>query len=279
MNRTFVAILALITGLSISIVAAYYSIVGLTTIFPGQYWSVVVMGTVLELGKLVSVSWLYNNWTVTPRLVKGYLFCAVFILMFITSMGIFGYLSKAHIEQKLGVNVGVVEQIEILDNRIKIHIDNIVDINRQLNQIDVALEKMTSQGQAKGSIAVGDQQKKNKEILLKNKQTEVEKQVALKIEKIKVESELKKMEAEIGPIKYVTELLYDQSDIKNVDKTIRYVIILLILVFDPLAILLLLSFNISISAKDENRPYTEIDFLDIDRPKRKYVRRNETNQI
>ena len=93
------AILTLLTALSISAVAIYYSILGLAAIFAGAAIPIMVMGSVLEVGKLVTASWLYQNWKVAPRFIKAYLSIAVVVLMFITSMGIFGFLSKAHVEQ------------------------------------------------------------------------------------------------------------------------------------------------------------------------------------
>ncbi len=93
------ALLTLLTALSISAVAIYYSILGLAAIFAGAAIPIMVMGSVLEVGKLVTASWLYQNWKVAPRFIKAYLSIAVVVLMFITSMGIFGFLSKAHVEQ------------------------------------------------------------------------------------------------------------------------------------------------------------------------------------
>ena len=93
------ALLTLLVALTISAVAAYYSIIGLIAIFSAAVIPIAVMGVVLEAGKLITASWLYQNWKTVPKLLKGYLSFAVVVLMFITSMGIFGFLSKAHIEQ------------------------------------------------------------------------------------------------------------------------------------------------------------------------------------
>ena len=98
------ALVTLITALGISAVAAFYSIVGLMAIFSASALSIAVMGIVLEIGKLITASWLYQNWKRVPFLLKSYLTIAVIILMFITSMGIFGYLSKAHIDQGSGTS-------------------------------------------------------------------------------------------------------------------------------------------------------------------------------
>jgi hypothetical protein len=239
--------LVFLTGVAISTVAAYYSIIGLTTIFAGAFWPVVIMGSVLEVGKLVSASWLYNNWKFAPKFIRYYLSFAVFILMLITSMGIFGFLSKAHIEQNLVLNTGVVDQIQILDNKIKFVEDSISDLDKQIAQIDSAVSKLNDRNQAQTSLKAAEQQRKTRTTLINSKQEEIKKLSDIKSEKIKLESEYKKVEAEIGPIKYVAELIYNSSDRNMVDKAIRIVIILIIFVFDPLAILLLLAFNISVN--------------------------------
>lgn len=259
--------LVFLTGIAISAVAAYYSIVGLTTIFAGAFWAIVIMGSVLEVGKLVATSWLYNNWSFAPKLIKAYLMSAIAVLMLITSMGIFGFLSKAHIEQTLALNTGVTEQIKIVDNDIKFVEDSIKDIDNQISQIDSAINEMTKRGRATQSLSAINQQRKNRTTLIEQKQKEIIKLAELKKRRITYDSEFKKIEAEVGPIKYVAEIIYGGSDKDVVDKAIRFVIILLIFVFDPLAVLLLLAFNIS--RNRDNVP----EFLDmsevIDNDKRK----------
>jgi hypothetical protein len=263
-------ILVFLTGIAISAVAAYYSIIGLTTIFAGAFWAVVIMGSVLEVGKLVAVSWLYNNWRDVPFLIKSYLMAAILVLMLITSMGIFGFLSKAHIEQNLAMNTGVTEQIEIINNDIKSVEGSIADLNKQVAQIDAAIEKMTEKNRAENSLKAAEQQRKTRGDLIKRKNDEIKKLSELKTQKIKYESEFKKVEAEIGPIKYVAELFYGGSERDIVDKAIRSVIILLIFVFDPLAILLLLAFNISNKRDDvpEFLDLSEVKDVERDEPRK-----------
>jgi len=246
--------------MAISGVAAYYSIVGLTSIFSGAFWAVVIMGSVLEIGKLVATSWLYHNWKFAPFLIKTYLMSAIAVLMLITSMGIFGFLSRAHIEQSLSLNTGVVDQIQIIDNQIKFIEDGMKDLDKQIAQIDGAINEMLKRGRATSSLTAARQQRKTRDGLIKQKQAEIPKLAKLKREKIKYESEFKKIEAEVGPIKYVAEIIYGSSGKDVIDKAIRFVIILLIFVFDPLAILLLLAFNISLRRRDVP------EFLDMDIP-------------
>ena len=109
----FIAILTLLSALSISGVAIFYSVIGLATIFPGAFVPVVIMGGVLEVGKLITASWLYRNWKFTPFMLKTYLTTAVIRLSLITSMGIFGFLSKAHLEQNLASDT-LIQRIQIL---------------------------------------------------------------------------------------------------------------------------------------------------------------------
>lgn len=248
-------------GLSISAIAAYYSIIGLTSIFAGAFWPIVIMGTALEAGKLVAVSWLYNNWRLAPILTKAYLICAIVVLMLITSMGIFGFLSKAHIEQQLLLNTGVTEKIEIMDSKIKVQEETVQDIEKQISFIDDSINKLIQSGRAKTSLSASESQKDNRKALVGQRQVEVEKLSELKVEKIKLESEFKKLEAEVGPIKYVAELIYGSSDNQVVEKSIRWVIIMLIFVFDPLAVLLMLAFNISMNRKDYDMEYLDMSKL------------------
>jgi hypothetical protein len=201
----------------------------------------------LEMGKLVSISWLQLNWKNTKIWMRVYFIFIISFIMFLNMISAFGYLSKSHIEQQVTSNSGVSEQIQLIDNKIKVHTDTINDIDKQIVQIDTALSKLTDRGQAQTSIRIADQQRKTRDSLVVKKQLEIKLQSDLRSEKIKLDTEYRKIEAEIGPIKYVAELIYGSSDTKVVDKSIRAVIMLLIFVFDPLAVLLLIAFNISIN--------------------------------
>lgn len=271
MKQNILTGILFLTGMSLSVVAGYYSIIGLATLFMGAFWSVVIMGTVLELGKLVTVSWLYHNWNDATKFIKTYMLFSVAVLMLITSLGIFGFLSKAHIEQKLKLETGVTSQIKIIDNKIKIKQDSIIDLDKQISVIDDALNKMIASNQAKSSLAAADKQRKTRERLVLEKNKLIIEMNELNSEKLKNQAEYKKIEAEVGPIKYVAELFYSDSDDKTLDIAVRYVILLLILVFDPLAIILLLAFNHSLRKDDE----FFLEFLEEPKIKRKYRRRHK----
>ena len=189
------ALLTLFVALTISAVAAYYSIVGLIAIFSAAAIPIAVMGIVLEAGKLVTASWLYHNWKIVPKLLKGYLCSAVFILMFITSMGIFGFLSKAHIEQTTIASDNTLE-IELIQSSIE---RGIRGAEKQLNLLDNALERYTELGAiTKGLTARKEQEEERNDLtqtiteatetitaLTKNKSTLQKEQIAIEAEKMK----------------------------------------------------------------------------------------------
>lgn len=239
--------LALLVALAISMVAGYFSIIGLTAIFAGAFWPVIIMGSVLEVGKLVTASWLYRNWYIISNTLRVYLTSAVILLMLITSMGIFGFLSRAHIEQQLASQNADSAQVEILDSKIAYQQQLIDDVDKQVKQIDDNISKMTQSGQTKTSLrAIGDQ-RKTRDGLVAKKDGLIEAITQLKSQKIEAEAKVKKIEAEVGPIKYIADMIYDSADTNQLEKAVRLVIILLVIVFDPLAVVLLIAANIGLT--------------------------------
>jgi len=256
--------LALISALALSAVSGYYSIIGLTTLFASAFWPVVIMGTVLEVGKLVTASWLYRNWKHTPFLIKSYLISAVLILMFITSMGIFGFLSKAHIEQTVSMNTGTVDQIKIIKNRIEYEKQKIADIDTQVAQIDDAIKEMVKRGRATTSLRAAAQQRKTRDKLVNQKEEYVKNISKFTEERIKLESKFKRIEAEVGPIKYISELIFSKNSTENLERAVRGVIIIIVLVFDPLAVVLLLAANIGFVARRRFTDDKKIGIFEVD---------------
>jgi hypothetical protein len=212
-------LLPFLTAIGLSAIAAYYSVIGLAQIFPGSYWPIIVMGSVLEISKLVTVSWLYNNWNVTVQIMRYYLLTAIILLMLITSMGIFGYLSKAHLDTNIVVGANSV-QLKTLDTQEKI-----------------AKERLTYLLQRAGDPATAT---KKIDIQIQETQAELKR---ISTEKLPLLSEENKLTAEIGPIKYIAELFYSKDDPNFIDKAVRSVILIIIFVFDPLAVLLLIASN------------------------------------
>jgi hypothetical protein len=250
--------LTFLTAIALSAVAAYYSVIGLAAIFPGSFLPVVVMGSVLEGSKLVTVSWLYNNWKQCPILIKTYLCMAITILMLITSMGIFGFLSKAHLEHSSD-NAPLLNKIAILDEKIKTEKEN-VDANRKILKqydeiVDQTMGRTTDEkGTDKAQAIRRTQQKDRSRILqeINQSQTAI---AAYSEERAPLSNELKKTEADVGPIKYIAALLYSETlNADILDKAVRLVILLIIVVFDPLAVLLLIAANMSMRKPEPPKP-------------------------
>ena len=253
------------SAISISVIAAGYSIVGLSTLFAGAVVPIIAMGSALEVGKLVAASWLYNNWRnkLVPRAIKAYLTFAVIVLIFITSMGIFGFLSKAHLDQVQPTSSNNIK-IELIDKQIDQQQKIIDRSNKTLTLLDSALEKYVDMEYVTRGLKEREKQKPERDALtlaINNASDEIAK---LTNEKATLELEQDKIEAEVGPIKYIAELIYGENAKDHFDKAVRWVIIVLIFVFDPLAVLLLIAANISLRsrkvAKEEKENKIQKDY-------------------
>ena len=242
----FLTLLTFLSAISISVIAAGYSIVGLATLFAGAVVPIIAMGSALEVGKLVAASWLYHNWNSdVPRLLKGYLFGAIIVLIFITSLGIFGFLSKAHLDQvkpTSGNNI----KIKLLDNQINQQQKIIDRSQKTLDQLDKALEVYIEKEFVTRGLKERKKQEEERNTLNTAINEASDKIAELTNQKASLSLEQDKIEAEVGPIKYVAELIYGEQAQDNFDKAVRFVILILIFVFDPLAVLLLIAANISL---------------------------------
>lgn len=260
----FIAYLALISGLSISAVAIYYSVAGLMAIFAAAVIPIMIMGIVLEVGKLAATVWLKQNWTRAPKFLKTYLLLAIFALMLLTSMGIFGYLSKAHLDQAVPTG-DVAAKVALYDEKIKTERDNIETARTALKQMDAQVDARLSRSDdekgAERAVQIRRQQQAERGRLQKDiadAQTRIAK---LNEERAPIASELRKVEAEVGPIKYIAALIYgDQADQNLLERAVRWVIIVIVLVFDPLAVILLLASQYSFNwfrQQEEETPQEE----------------------
>ena len=250
------SILTFITSLAIAAVAAWYSIIGLTTIFSAAVVPIIIMGVVLEIGKLVAAAWVYQNWKETNVLLKSYLVSAIVVLMLITSMGIYGFLSKSHIDA--GINTTEISvKLERLDNRIDSEQRQIDRAEKTLKQLDDRLEKMNEGWFITRGIKQREKEQEERQQLnniIKKSESEIDKLLDKKSE---YQLEVKNFEVEVGPIKYIAALVYGDEAKNYLDNTVRYVILLLIFVFDPLAVLLLISANQSYRKELEINPPEE----------------------
>ena len=242
----FLTLLTFLSAISISVIAAGYSIVGLATLFAGAVVPIIAMGSALEVGKLVAASWLYHNWNSdVPRLLKSYLFGAIIVLVFITSLGIFGFLSKAHLDQVKPTSSNAIK-IEVLDKQINQQNLIIERAEKQITLLDKALEVYIDKEYVSRGLKERKKQEEERK-LLNNAINEASDKIAeLTNQKAELSLAQDKIEAEVGPIKYVAELIYGEKAQDNFDKSVRFVILILIFVFDPLAVLLLIAANISL---------------------------------
>ena len=244
------ALITLLCAISLSAIAAYYSVIGLMAIFAASPIPIAIMGGALEFSKLIAASWAYKNWSIAPRFLKYYFTVAVIILMFITSLGIFGYLSKAHNDQTL-ISGDVSAKIAMIDEKIKVERDNI-DVNRKtLKQMDESVDQVmvrsTNEKGAEKAASLRKTQQAERSRILKEIETYNKRISALNEERAPIATEIRKVEAEVGPIKYIAALIYgDSMDSSLLDKSVRFVIILLVLVFDPMAVLLVIAGNFSL---------------------------------
>jgi hypothetical protein len=246
-------ILLLISGLAVSIIGAYYSILGLATLFAGAYWAVITMGITLEVAKLVTVSWLYRNWKLDllPQSIRMYLLSAVLMLMFITSIGIFGFLSKAHLDTS-APNTGNRLLVKNIERQIESEKKSITGAQKIVDQLDKALDKVIDKDADKGLI---ERQKQQNERNRANNiiTTSSNKITQLSNQKLNYDKNQLAIDKEIGPFKYVAEILFGDADDGNLDRAVRFVIICLLFVFDPLAVLMLIAVNVSIKEYQRNK--------------------------
>jgi hypothetical protein len=254
--------LTLLTALSLSTVAAYYSIIGLTAIFAGAVIPIIVMGSILEVGKIVTTVWLRKYWHRCTWVLKMYLVPSVVLLAFLTSMGIFGFLSKAHTDQNL-VSGDVQSKIAIYDEKIKTAKENIEADRKQLKQMDEAVDQVmarsTTEEGATKSNAIRKAQARDRAALAKSIETNQKLISVLNDEAAPIRAEIRKVEAEVGPIKYIAAFIYDDNpDSNTLERAVRWVIILIVIVFDPLAIALVLAANAS-KEWDKEEPQYEMD--------------------
>jgi len=240
-----IAWLALLCGIAISSVAIWFSVAGLVAIFAAAAIPIIIMGTVLEIGKLVATVWLKFNWDRTPFLLKSYLLSAIIVLMFITSMGIFGYLSKAHIEQTMPTG-DAFAQIQIIDSQIELQQDVISQAQQELNILNNQIQEYTDRGFVTRGVEARAAQAGERERLFNQISTAQSSIAELRSTRAPYDQTVRTIEAEVGPLKYIAAVIYgDSIDSALLEQAVRWVIIIIIFVFDPLAVLLLLSAQVT----------------------------------
>ena len=249
----------LVTALLLSTVAAYYSIAGLTAIFAAAVVPVIIMGSALEMGKIVATVFLHRNWSRLGWGFKSYLVPAVVLLMLLTSLGIFGLLSKAHNDQSL-VSSDSSSQVAIIDERIRTQRENIDAARQALKQLDSSVDQTLSRttderGAARSANLRRSQQKERDQLQADIAKAQVS-ITQLNEQRAPLAADLRKVEAEVGPIKYIAALVYgDNPDANLLERAVSWVIILIVVVFDPLALCLILAGNRELAwARETKKP-------------------------
>ena len=247
----FFGILTLVTALLMASTAAWFAIAGIIAVFSGAPIAALVMGSVVELGKVVGVSWLYRNKD-EPTKIKHALLPLVIIAMLLTSMGIFGFLSKAHLQQgaPVGNNVAKIEQI---DQRIKREQYSITDSETMIGQLDQTVNSLVKNDRISGpngARAVRESQKEQRAELKTTIDAAQANIAKLEDEKFELSQTVREMELEVGPVKYIAELIYEDAE-TNLENAVRWVIIAFIFVFDPMAIVLLMAANYTLMQRKE----------------------------
>ena len=267
----FTFLLAL-SGLTLSAVAIYYSVIGLTAVFAAAFWPIVIMGTTLEISKLVAASWLKAYWDKIPVTMKVYMTTAVIVLMVITSMGIFGFLSKAHLDQNI-VSGDVQSKIAIYDEKIKTERENIDAARTALSQMDAQvnerLSRSTDDRGAERAVQIRRQQQAERTRLQNDISRSQSAIAGLNEARAPIAAEVRKVEAEVGPIKYIAALIYgDNPDANLLERAVTWVIMIIVFVFDPLAILMLLGAQMTYKWHKERQEYTEMasDLYEVSKP-------------
>ncbi len=241
----FLSSITLFVALFLSLIAAFYSIMGLIAIFSSAVVPIIIMGSILETAKIVVTVWLHEYWKPCKRLMKWYLTTAVLVLMLITSMGIFGFLSKAHLDQAIPAG-DVSAKVSIIDEKIKTERDNISTARRAMTQMDAAVDQRLSRSDdekgAERAVQIRRSQQSERAKLLREIDTAQKIIAKLNEERVPAASAMRKVEAEVGPIKYIAALIYNDKPTEDIlEKAVRWVIISIVFVFDPLALMMLLA--------------------------------------
>jgi hypothetical protein len=227
---TFTAALALATC------SAYFSIVGLTAIFAGSYWPVVAMGVALEIGKLSAVAWLGRFARDGSRSLVASLVALVAVLMGLNSIGVYGYLSRAHVEHALAGDLAVAGRAADVEARLAVQSGVLADLDRRIAQIDSAVEESTRRGRSVSAMNLAGQQRHNRADLVAARQQEAKTLAALQVEKAAIDGERKSVEADNGPVRYLAKLIGAKDTL-----VMRWFILAVALLLDPAAVVLLLA--------------------------------------
>jgi len=238
-RRTPVTFATLSAAVALTSVSAAFSIDGLTAIFAGAFWPVIAMGTALEVGKLVATAWLRENWRTAPWALRTGLAAMIAVLMALNAVGVFGFLTRAHLERQLAIEVVAADRAAEIEARLRVQRELLADLDRRIRQIDAAIEESTRRGQPAVAMALGNSLHRARAQLSASRQQEAQVVAALQVEKAKVAAQSRRASADIGPVRYLAELVAGPS--VDLERAVRVLTLAIVAVFDPFAIMLLVA--------------------------------------
>jgi hypothetical protein len=234
-----VKLAALIAALVLACVSAAFSIDGLTAIFAGAFWPVIIMGAALEAGKLVAAAWLAENWRSAPPLLCVILVTMIAVLMSLNAVGVFGFLTKAHLDHMASVDLALADRTAETEARLAIQAETLADLDRRIAQIDTAIEESTRLGRPVGAMTIAEQKRRDRADIVASRQREAQALAALRIEKAKTDADRRRAEADVGPVRYLAELIGMPAT--DLERSVRLLTLALVSVLDPMAVALLLA--------------------------------------
>jgi hypothetical protein len=238
-SMTLVKIASFIVALALACVSAAFSIDGLTAIFAGAFWPVIIMGATLEAGKLVAAAWLTENWFSAPYLLRLILVVMIGLLMSLNAVGVFGFLVKAHLDHMVTVDMALADKAAGTEARLAIQAQTVADLDRRIAQIDSAVEESTRLGRPVGAMTIADQKRRNRADIVAARLREAEALASLQIDKVRIDAERRCAEADVGPVRYLAELIGMPTT--DLERPVRMLTLALVAVLDPMAVALLLA--------------------------------------
>lgn len=247
------ALLTLLSALALAGVAGWFSIIGIMAIYAGATFHALVMGITLEAGKLVTTSWLYRNWDYSPLKLKIPLIVFTITLMIATSIGVFGFLSKAHLEQG-AATIDNGPKIEMINQQIAREQSTISDDQKVINQLDATINSYLGKDRADRSVFVRRKQEPERKKLREDIESSQERIDQFNDQKFKLQSEVRKLQLDVGPIRYIAELIYGTDDTdKNIESAVRMFTLIIVSTLDPLAVILLIAANHTIMRRQNEK--------------------------
>jgi hypothetical protein len=236
---TPVKLAAFVVALALACVSAAFSIDGLTAIFAGAFWPVITMGAALEAGKLVAAAWLTEYWNSAPRLLRLVLVAMIGVLMSLNAIGVFGFLTRAHLDHMTAVDLALADRTADIDARLSIQSQTVADLDRRIAQIDAAIEESTRRGRPAGAMTIADQKRRERADIVAERQRKAPALGSLQIEKARIDAQRRRAEADVGPLRYLAELIGTPAT--DLERPVRLLTLALVTVLDPMAVALLLA--------------------------------------